>query len=135
MDYQASYSYILSGIVLSLYFIYQFVSRTLVYIRRSRLINQHKCEPVANTFGSWPLGFDDFQDELKSIATDNLLNFYDARFKLYGHTWARNTGGLRRCKYVTCEPKIIQAVLVTEFNSKHLLLLILIFWIMKRLAC
>ena len=127
MGYQAHYSFILSGIVLGLYFIYQSISTILVYIRRSCIIKQHKCEPVANIFGNWPLGFDDFQDELKAIATDNLLNFYDTRFRLYGHTWARNTGGLRRCQYVTCEPKILQAVLVTEFNSKCPLLLILIF--------
>jgi len=124
MDSQANYSFILSGIVLSLYFIYRSVSATLTYISRSRLIKQHHCELVANTFGSWPVGFDDFREELKAIATDNLLNFYDARFKLYGHTWARNTGGLRRCKYVTCEPKILHAVLATEFKSKHPLLLI-----------
>ena len=129
MDDQASRSrsFILSGTVLGLYLAYQGIVTIIAYIRRSRLIKQHKCEPVANTFGNWPLGFDDMQDELKAIATDSLLSFYDARFKLYGHTWARNTGGLRRCKYLTCDPKVLQAVLNTEFKSKRLLVLILIF--------
>jgi len=55
-------------------------------------------------------------EEKRAYEANGLPTLMDERFNRYGHTLGIN--GLRRMKYFTCEPKIVQTILSTHFESK-----------------
>lgn len=95
-----------------LYYLLQTIRSTL---RRRRLIKEHNCQPVAHTVGQWPLGLDILMEEKRANDQNNLPTVMNDRFKKFGNTHGIN--GLRRMKYFTCEPKIIQTIVATKFES------------------
>lgn len=100
----------------AIYLILKGISTIHLWLQRCRLAREHGCQPVAHSVGSWPLGLDAMLEEKTANEANNLPTLMDERFNKYGYTLGIN--GPRRMKYFTCEPKIIQAVLSTHFESK-----------------
>ncbi|KAF8419296.1 cytochrome P450 [Tirmania nivea] len=99
----------------AIYLVLKSISTIRLWLQRRNLVREHGCQPVAHNVGSWPLGLDAILEEKRANEANDLPTLMDERFNKYGNTLGMN--GLRRMKYFTCEPKIVQTVLSTNFEN------------------
>lgn len=109
-------SAILLLVLSAVYLAVKSISTTRLWLQRCRLVREHGCQPVAHSIGSWPLGLNALLEDKQANEANALLTLLDERFNKYGHTLGIN--GLRHMKYWTCEPKLIQSIVSTHFESK-----------------
>jgi len=100
----------------TIYLVLKSISTIRLWLQRYRLVREHGCQPVAYSVGSWPLGLNAMLEERRANEANDLPTLMDERFNKYGHTLGIN--GVRRMKYFTCEPKLVQTILSTHFESK-----------------
>ncbi|KAF8437837.1 cytochrome P450 [Terfezia claveryi] len=102
-------------VLCAVYLVLEGISTIRLWLQRCRLVREHGCQPVAYSLGSWPLGLNAILEEKRANEENDLPTLMDERFNKYGHTLG--VSGLRHMKYITCEPRIVQAVLSTHFEN------------------